>query len=397
MGKALDTSPISEGLSLAVRKTLTEQQEWVASRAAARSGLIYFPPSIGWNIAAVQRPHHLARAFATLGWTVVFDVSNAADAVFGFLEVEPDIFLFKAPHRFLWPLPVDIVWCFTYNLHDRIRVRSESLLVYDIIDAPEVFPYPRERLLQWHSWGLTYADMVTCVSKVLAEETGNQRPDILYLPNACEAFRFDTCGVALPPNSPIDFQRQGMTGRTALYVGSLARWFDFELVVELVTRCTSWHFVFVGPVLERSWPWEELWMRSNVTYLGPQPYPSLPFLLRSADVGILPFGGWQILKGLSPLKMYEFLAAGIPMVVTPFPEAEGVPGVLLAETPEQFQQQLNRALHLRDQAGELREYAARHTWLARARCALDFIRPKLSSRLASREGIRGGLSPWVDA
>ncbi len=65
-------------------------------RAAAPS---IFLPSIGWSISLVQRPHHLARVLARRGYVVVFDCSNADDAVDGFREVEPNVFLFRGKPR----------------------------------------------------------------------------------------------------------------------------------------------------------------------------------------------------------------------------------------------------------------------------------------------------------
>ncbi|MCS7183429.1 MAG: glycosyltransferase [Thermoanaerobaculum sp.] len=352
---------------------LREQVLWVASRGQERQGLIYFPPSIGWHIAAFQRPHHLARAFATLGFAVVFDVSNAADPVYGFLEVEPDIFLFKGPAELLCHLPVTLVWAFTYNLHWRIRVSPQAPLVYDVIDAPEVFPYPQELLQRNHRWALAFADYITCVSRGLLPELQTHRPDAIYLPNACEAFRFDPCGVVHPQQ---EHWRKLLEGKKplALYVGSLARWFDFPLVEEVVAKAKEWHVALAGPVLDQTWPWERLWQHPRVTYLGMVRYASLPFLLPLADVGLIPFAGEQVLRGLSPLKMYEFLAAGKPVVATPFPEGQGVPGVFTANDSDGFINAFKRAKSLpKEEFQSLKRFAEKNSWLSRGRNAVKLF------------------------
>ncbi len=386
MATTLDPSSLPERLSLQTRQALIDQMNWVSERARQKRGLLYFPPSIGWGIAAFQRPHHLARAFATLEWAVVFDVNNAADPVLGFLEVEPDIFLFKGPETLLAHLPVTVVWAFVYNLHQRTSVTPSSLLIYDIIDSLEVFPYPKGRLERNHLWGLRYADAVTVVSRGLLAEVQAARPDALYLPNACEAYRFDPGEVdtSLPERWQMFFSR--FQPRLATYVGSLAQWFDFPLVRTLAQELPHWGFFIAGPILERCWPWEQLWQQPNVLYAGPQPYPFLPFLLCRASVGLIPFVQGPVLRGLSPLKMYEFLAAGKPLVATPFPEAEGVPGVITAADAQSFAHALESALGLGPEDHRaMRAFAAENTWMHRAQAVLDAL-PQLEAHSSA---------PWV--
>lgn len=375
MAASLDTSSLPKSLSFKAKQALLDQLAWVVSHAQANQGLLYFLPSVGWNIASFQRPHHLARAFASLGWTVVFDVTNARDQVFGFFQVEPSIFLFKAPPVLLQGLPAKLVWAFSYNVHQRTLVTPRSLLVYDVIDSLEVFPYPQDLLWKNHRWGLQFADLVTCVSRGLVKEVAPLRRDALYLPNAADPARFDTCGVSVKlPAAFADFLRR-FHPRVALYIGSFARWFDFSLMSQVVQQTPEWGFVFVGPVLERAWPWEKLWRLSNVFYGGPQPYAFLPFLIERCSVGLIPFAGEKVLRGLSPLKMYEFLAAGKPLVVTPFPEAEGIPGVFMAKSGSEFASQLELSFKL---APGLRipilAFARRNTWLQRVETVLRHVR-----------------------
>lgn len=335
--------------------------------------MVYFPPTIGWGIASFQRPHHLARAFAIEGFAVVFDCRNARDEVFGFLEIEPDIFLFKGPDELLKHLPVTLVWSFVYNVHNRLEVTAAAPLVYDIIDSLEVFPYSRELLEQNHSWALRWADLVTCVSRSLQEEVKGQRPDVLYLPNAVEVWRFDTHGVAMPEDASLEaFWKT--PGPVAGYCGSLAWWFDFDFLEQVADLLSDWRFLLIGPHLDRSGTGHPLWRRPNVFFIGPRPYPSIPFYMQLFDVGLLPFRGEEVLRGLSPLKLYEYLAAGKPVVATPFPEAQGIPGVFLAADPESFAQSLRRAreepLESRNQ---FRLFAQRETWLVRVETVLAHL------------------------
>lgn len=378
MGQAMDTPPLPPSISPATAQALWEQVAWVTGRAQERKGLVYFPPSIGWEIPSFQRPHHLARAFALEGYAVVFDCRNAGDAVFGFKEVEPDIFLFKAASQLLTHLPVSLVWCFVYNIPHRLEVSLKAPLVYDIIDVLEVFPYDQAFLKKNHTWALRWADVVTCVSRELLQEIAQKRPDALYLPNAVEAWRFDTQGVAIPEDPALKpfFEASAPESPVAGYCGSLAHWFDFDFLQETARRLPGWRFLIIGPHLDLSGRDHAVFSEPNVFYLGPRPYPTIPFYLDLFTVGILPFRGEGVLRGLSPLKIYEYLASGKPAVVTPFPEASGLPGVFQASDPSSFAQALERAAHLaadETRRGRLREFARRESWLARVETFLAHL------------------------
>ncbi len=282
MGKGVDTASVSlAAVSFPTKQALVEQVAWVSRRAQERRGLVYFPPSIGWHIASIQRPHHLARAFATLGFAVVFDCSNAHDPVFGFFEVEPDIFLFKAPRELLAEIPITLVWCFVYNVPFRLYVTPSAPLVYDIIDAFHVFPYERSFLETNHRWALQWADLVTCVSKELLKDVQVSRPDALYLPNAVKAWRFDTHGVPMPedPSLAPFFHAAHGDSPVAGYCGSFAQWFDFDLLYQVVQLLPRWRFLLIGPHLDKAGHSHPLFAEPNVFYLGPRPYPSLPFYM----------------------------------------------------------------------------------------------------------------------
>lgn len=379
MGHAMGTPSLPATVSAATAQALWEQVAWVTGRAQERRGLVYFAPSIGWDIPSFQRPHHLARAFATEGFAVVFDCRNARDPVFGFKEIEPDIFLFKGPGELLWELPISLVWCFVYNIPYRLEVSLKAPLVYDIIDELEVFPYDQKFLQKNHTWALTWADVVTCVSRELLQEIASKRPDALYLPNAVETWRFDTQGVPMPPDPALaGFLEAGKQNPSPVagYCGSLARWFDFDLLQKTAQQLPQWRFLLIGPFLDASGKNHPVLHEPNVFFIGPRPYPSIPFYMDLFTVGIIPFRGEGVLRGLSPLKLYEYLAAGKPVVVTPFPESFDMAGVFQASDPASFARSLHEAARLAADPREvraLREFARGQSWLARVKTFLTHV------------------------
>ena len=94
------------------------------------------------------------------------------------------------------------------------------------------------------------------------------------------------------------------------------------------------------------------------------------------DVGIIPFIKNQITYVTSPLKLYEYLAAGIPVVTTAMPECEGIPGVFVASSQEEFDKGLSWGLKVKKDKTRIDEaltFARENTWAARADILLEAI------------------------
>jgi glycosyltransferase involved in cell wall biosynthesis len=100
-------------------------------------------------------------------------------------------------------------------------------------------------------------------------------------------------------------------GTKCIYVGAFDERFDFDGIEQLVKRAPDINFFFVGP--DRSARIRNLGLK-NCRYLGVVPFDELPKYLHSCDVAIMPFSSNASNDGRSPMKLYEFLAAGLPVV-----------------------------------------------------------------------------------
>ncbi|QFT09830.1 glycosyltransferase [Vibrio sp. THAF190c] len=100
------------------------------------------------------------------------------------------------------------------------------------------------------------------------------------------------------------------------FYGSLSQWLDYDLIEKTALARPDWDFVFIGPnELEQL----ALPVLSNVLYLGPRAHHQLPSYSQHWDVSWLPFVDNEQIRACSPLKLMEYLAAGTPIVTTPFP------------------------------------------------------------------------------
>ena len=346
-------------------------------RAAMAPGTVIFAPSVGWTIALAQRPHHFARVLAQDGYVVVFDCSNAADEFDTLREVEPRLFLYRGEPEALAGLPRVTLWTFSYNYDYRAAFPPQTLVVYDWIDDLSVFPYDARKLASMHARALREATVVIAVARRLHEQAALQRPDARYVPNAVEEGRFEREPDPNPALVDPAFAQVLAAGNPIVgYYGALANWFDYELLTRTAELRPDWSFVLIGPDHDGSLARAKLERLRNIHSLGPRSYTTLPGFLHRFDVAMIPFVINEITLATSPLKLFEYFAAGRPVISTPMPECAAFPEVHVVRDAAEFAASLDTARSGgRDPlvVGRLRALAARNTWRIRAREAMQLI------------------------
>jgi glycosyltransferase involved in cell wall biosynthesis len=153
-------------------------------------------------------------------------------------------------------------------------------------------------------------DAVFVTSRRLHHKLRVRRPDAVYLPNGVADIFFQPSAV-----EPAVLAR--FAHPRVVFVGALDAWVDFDTIARVgETRPRASVLVFgPGQPKHRAYP-------ANVHFLGPYPYRDLPALLRHCDVGIVPFVANELTHAVSPLKLFEYLAAGLATVATRLDEIE---------------------------------------------------------------------------
>jgi glycosyltransferase involved in cell wall biosynthesis len=155
-----------------------------------------------------------------------------------------------------------------------------------------------------------------------------------------------------------------------VFVGAiLAAKIDLELVVRLARLRPQWTFVFVGPIGpgDPRTNVQALTEAPNIRLVGHRPYELLPTVLRGADAAIVPYLLDGEMRSVFPMKIYEYLAAGCPVVSTPLETLEDVPEVLKAASAEEFATRLEQAMAEDSPAAraERSQRAQSHSWESR--------------------------------
>ena len=174
------------------------------------------------------------------------------------------------------------------------------------------------------------AKFVVGTAKVLVNKLRELgRYDVVYLPNAANEYIFDKYKKY---ERPIDLPNRSR--RIALYFGSLyGDWFGWDYIVSAAQENRDMDFVLIGDKpSEKSLPP----LPANVIFLGGKKIDELPAYLAYSDIGLLPFSPGKISDAVSPIKIFEYLFSGVPVVATRLPEIEDYPGVLIACSTDEF-------------------------------------------------------------
>ena len=152
---------------------------------------------------------------------------------------------------------------------------------------------------------------------------------------------------------------------------------DFDLLEEVARARPEWSLLLIGPeARDTAHALERLGRLPNVHWIGPKPYADLPRYVAAFDVGLIPYLSNPYTRSCFPLKLYEYLAAGKPVVASGVPELEGMePDVALVEGPEQFIASIEDALGRLGEGDRTRRMrlASQNSWETRTDRLLELI------------------------
>jgi glycosyltransferase involved in cell wall biosynthesis len=223
----------------------------------------------------------------------------------------------------------------------------------------------------------TRADVIFASAPELVARMQGLNDNVHYAPAVTDTRTFAT---ALDPG-PVDPVLERLQRPRVVFVGAiLAATIDIEMMAKLAALRRDWSFAFIGPIGQGDPHTNVDALRNapNVHLLGPRQHERLPAVLRGAQAAIIPYRLGQQMRSVFPMKTYEYLAAGLPVVATPLDALSDVPEVVTAVSAEQFSQCLGEAIDQDTLALRTARSAAAqpHSWesrLSQIREALEHL------------------------
>jgi glycosyltransferase involved in cell wall biosynthesis len=317
-----------------------------------------------------QRPHHLIAEFAKAGYLVFFcSPQTQTDSFRGFKKAADHLYLCSYPEILSAGLERPIVFATNPGHLGEVRAFKNPRVIYDHLDDLRVHCAGNkvDRLaIERHEELLRIAEIVCVTAERLHDRVLAARPDAILCPNGVH---YDHFALRREPSIPADLVRIIASGKPIVgYYGALAKWFDYELVKWLANRCPQYEFVLIGTNYDHSLSKQSLHRFENLHWLGEKKYEELPAYAHYFDVATIPFVINEITLSTSPVKLFEYMAAGKPIVTTDLPECRKYRSVLLARDREEFAAQLGKAIELAGDADyreTLSEEAHANTWRSR--------------------------------
>lgn len=325
-----------------------------------------FASGLSWDKQLFQRPQQLALALAKQGQLVFYLEPGSSLSRQTVTELEENLYWVDLPAAVLSRLPSPYIYLLPWSYAPRIQFQNTDV-IYDLVDDFSTFKVDPGVMKWQHAQRIAEACMVLASSQRLVNEFRPARSDLIYCPNGVDPDFIRKAAPMLPADIlPILADQKPVAG----YVGALAEWFDYGLMRRVAEICPQVNFVLIGPAIGDSLNQSGLLALENIHWLGPKPYAEIPDYLSAFDAGLIPFILNDITHAASPLKLFEYMAAGKPVVITPMQESLSIPGVLAAATADEFAQQLQYAIQSGNDSAYLdliSSVTQDNTWDARAR------------------------------
>ncbi len=273
-----------------------------------------------------------------------------------------------------------VVWHSEYTTSTFIGKLGETLNLYDCCDdfvSQSEFP-EAEAKAEEHM--LSAADAALVTSLRLLEKKRYRARRVLLVPNGADVENLRPSPALSDPADLIGIARPRLG-----FVGAFHDWVDVELIATVARARADWSFVIIGPGGASG---EKLHGLGNVHFLGCKEYADLPAYYAHIDVGIVPFAVSEFTECVDPIKVYEYLAMGKPVVATELSEMAKFGNlVYVAKTKQQFAARIEEALRApADPQGRRRAWATANSWSSRAALVEEFIASMLD--LPGRSGDR---------
>ena len=210
-------------------------------------------------------------------------------------------------------------------------------------------------------------DAVVATAEALTQSKRPRSGEVHYLPQGVNFEHFAT-------PRPVPLEMASLPRPIVGFAGGISECCNLELIDRIAATYSGGSVVLVGPVTIPAERLEAI-RRPNVHLLGPRPYADLPGYVQAFDVGIIPYllNDWT--RAVDPLKLLEYLAAGLPVVTTPLPEAEKYRSAILVANGGDFVAAVGAVCHDRrpdDRANRV-ALAQRNSWAERARVFSDIL------------------------
>lgn len=232
------------------------------------------------------------------------------------------------------------LWVFLPNHADIIGAFDERLSLYYCVDEHTLFEgVDVSTMRSLENRLIRGVDLLVVTARSLSASKGPQAKRVFYLPHGVDVDHFRK---ALDPDLPIPADVAALPHPIVGFFGLIEEWIDLDMIASAARQHPAWTFVMLGKTAVDVTAYSGI---RNLHFLGAKSFADLPAYCKAFDCAMLPFKITDMTIHVNPLKMREYLAAGLRVVSSDLPEVRDLaPPIRIAAIREEFANELERAL-----------------------------------------------------
>ena len=362
--------------------------------------IIVWRSSFGWNVPLFQRPQHIARFLAKNRCLMFYEITTVTDKVGAYKKIEDNLvlvnflnigmqkLLFEELKNATKPKYMQYYSTDTTLSVDEIKQFQEDgyKIIYEYIDeiSPDLLGVTE---LPENLTG-KYEYMIKDTEKTFVVVTADKLEKDVVDRRGREKLVFSCNGVDYDHFAKLDkkvklddeFEKVIKEGKPIIgYYGAMATWFDYDLLKYLAKERPDYNYVLIGIKYDGSFDEAHLEEYPNIHFLGPKDYQVLPYYATHFSVCTIPFLVNDITQATSPIKLFEYMALGKPIVTTAMNECKKYKSVMIAEDKKDFLEKIEKAIQYEEENNKeyfdmLKEEALDNTWETKAKLIIELIK-----------------------
>lgn len=233
------------------------------------------------------------------------------------------------------------LWTFLPNVVDIVGSLGEKLVVYYCVDEWSKFSFVNgQTIKEMEIKLLKKANIVITSADHLYRDKLKLNANTHFISHGVD---YEYFSKALSNDIPLAEDIKPVRRPIIGFFGLIHEWIDLDLIEKIAIAHPEWSIVLIG---KTSVNVDGLKAYENIHFLGQKPYDSLVSYCKAFDVGLIPFHVNDLTINVNPIKLREYLAAGIPVVSSPLPEVEKYKDLVeIGYTPEEIIQKIQILLN----------------------------------------------------
>jgi glycosyltransferase involved in cell wall biosynthesis len=272
-----------------------------------------------------------------------------------------------------------LIWTYNPVIADLCAQLPNCGIVYHCVDDLRAAPRIEAQAIEEGEKRLSnIAKLCFTTSPLLQARMKGLFKQSFYEPNVCDYTLFSSARHREEPKDLANIPHPRL-----LFVGALSDYkVDFALIQKVARQLPNYHWVLIGPVGEGQPGTQKPPTEANIHLLGPRPYHDIPNYMAHCDVAVLPAPHNDYTAAMFPMKFFEYLASGLPVVSTNLPALQEFANLcFLADGAGAFAETLTRVINgERREAKAIQAACQHHSWQSRFKRMEEQLELQLSKR-----------------